>query len=136
MIFISHDLSLAAELADRVATMYAGEIVEVGNVRTSSTPETPVHGRAAQGGAADRRRGVHTADRDPGSPPNLLAMPSGCSFHPRCPYATELCARQEPPLFHGRQRSPDRVFPPGSSDAQTGRVGGDLPSSARGWGHG
>ena len=35
----------------------------------------------------------------PGAPPDLLAMPSGCSFHPRCPYATELCGRQAPPLF-------------------------------------
>ena len=57
MIFISHDLSIAAELADRVATMYAGRIVEFGDVRdVFYAPEAPVHRRPAQSRAADRRR--------------------------------------------------------------------------------
>jgi peptide/nickel transport system ATP-binding protein len=100
MLFISHDLSLAAELADRVATMYAGELVEIGNVRD-------VFYRAKHPYTVGLLNAVPPIVGEefvpltaiPGSPPNLLVMPAGCSFHPRCPYATELCARQAPPLF-------------------------------------
>ena len=100
MLFISHDLSLAAELADRVATMYAGELVEVGNVRDvfyrTKHPYTVGLLNAVPPIAGEEFTPLTAI---PGSPPNLLAMPSGCSFHPRCPYASEICARQTPPLF-------------------------------------
>jgi peptide/nickel transport system ATP-binding protein len=100
MLFISHDLSLAAELADRVATMYAGEIVEIGNVRdvfyNAKHPYTVGLLNAVPPIAGEEFTPLTAI---PGSPPNLLAMPTGCSFHPRCPYATEICVRQEPPLF-------------------------------------
>lgn len=100
MMFISHDLSLAAELADRVATMYAGELVEVGNVRdvfyNPKHPYTVGLLNAVPPIAGDEFTPLTAI---PGSTPNLLAIPSGCPFHPRCPYATDLCARQVPPLF-------------------------------------
>jgi peptide/nickel transport system ATP-binding protein len=100
MLFISHDLSLAAELADRVVTMYAGELVEVGNVRdvfyNAKHPYTVGLLNAVPPIAGEEFTPLTAI---PGSPPDLLAMPAGCSFHPRCPYATELCARQAPPLF-------------------------------------
>jgi peptide/nickel transport system ATP-binding protein len=103
MLFISHDLSLAAELADRVATMYAGELVEIGNVRdvfyNAKHPYTVGLLNAVPPIAGEEFTPLTAI---PGSPPNLLAMPSGCSFHPRCPYATELCSRQAPPLFTAR----------------------------------
>jgi peptide/nickel transport system ATP-binding protein len=100
MLFISHDLSLAAELADRVATMYAGELVEIGNVRDvfyhAKHPYTVGLLNAVPPIAGEEFTPLTAI---PGSPPNLLAMPTGCSFHPRCPYATEICGRQAPPLF-------------------------------------
>ncbi|MEA2511363.1 MAG: peptide/nickel transport system ATP-binding protein, partial [Thermomicrobiales bacterium] len=100
MMFISHDLSLAAELADRVATMYAGELVEVGNVRdVFYKPKHPYTVGLLNAVPPIAGEEFTPLTAIPGSPPNLLAMPSGCSFHPRCPYATELCARQVPPLF-------------------------------------
>ena len=100
MLFISHDLSLAAELADRVATMYAGELVEVGNVRdVFYTPKHPYTVGLLNAVPPIAGEEFTPLTAIPGSPPNLLAMPSGCSFHPRCPYASELCARQAPPLF-------------------------------------
>lgn len=98
MIFISHDLALAAELADRVATMYAGRVVEQGDVRDifyrPRHPYTvglikavpPVVGDLAEIASI------------PGAPPSLLLLPSGCSFHPRCPYARDRCAQEEPVL--------------------------------------
>jgi peptide/nickel transport system ATP-binding protein len=98
MIFISHDLSIAAELADRVATMYAGAFVEIG----------PVHDifyRPAHPYTLGLIRAVPTVTGDfeelvsiPGSPPDLIDLPSGCKFHIRCPYATERCKEEEPVL--------------------------------------
>jgi peptide/nickel transport system ATP-binding protein len=100
MLFISHDLSLAAELADRVATMYAGELVEVGNVRdVFYNPKHPYTVGLLNAVPPIAGEEFTPLTAIPGSPPNLLAMPSGCSFHPRCPYATDLCARQVPSLF-------------------------------------
>lgn len=96
MIFISHDLSLAAELADRVATMYAGQIVELSDVYQAF--ERPVHPytlgltRAVPTlhGAAETLTSI------PGSPPDFVQMPAGCKFHPRCPFATDQCRAEEP----------------------------------------
>lgn len=100
MMFISHDLSLAAELADRVATMYAGEIVEFGNVRdVFYNPKHPYTVGLLNAVPPIAGEEFTPLTAIPGSPPNLLAMPSGCSFHPRCPYATEVCSRQVPPHF-------------------------------------
>ncbi len=97
-IFISHDLAVAAEIADRIATMYAGNIVEIGPVN-----EVFYHPRHAYTlsllNAAPRLS--HTKIElasIPGNPPDLIFPPSGCKFHPRCPLATEICATTLPPL--------------------------------------
>jgi peptide/nickel transport system ATP-binding protein len=96
MIFISHDLSTAAELADRVATMYAGKIVELGSVLdTFYKPAHPYTLGLIQA--------VPTVTGDfeelssiPGAPPDLVNPPPGCKFHPRCTYATDICYEEEP----------------------------------------
>ncbi|PLS76867.1 MAG: peptide ABC transporter ATP-binding protein [Chloroflexi bacterium] len=99
MIFVSHDLSLAAELADRVATMYAGRIVEIANVHDifyrPRHPYTVGLLRAAPTLAGEQEELASI----PGSPPDLIDLPSGCKFHPRCPYATEKCIAEDPPLI-------------------------------------
>lgn len=100
MLFISHDLSLAAELADKVATMYAGQIVEFGPVRdTFYNPKHPytVGLLNAVPPITGEEFTPLTAIR--GSTPNLLRIPPGCPFHPRCPYATGICAEEVPPQF-------------------------------------
>jgi peptide/nickel transport system ATP-binding protein len=98
IIFISHDLALAAEMADRVATMYAGEIVELGPV--NEIFYRPLHPYTL--GLLQSVPKLGTAQEDlisiPGSPPNLINPPSGCKFHPRCRFATEKCEREDPPL--------------------------------------
>lgn len=96
LIFISHDLSLAAELADRVATMYAGQIVELTDVFT--TFERPCHPyTVGLIHAVPTLHGELQALRSiPGAPPDLVDPPSGCKFHPRCPHATERCREEEP----------------------------------------
>jgi peptide/nickel transport system ATP-binding protein len=99
LIMISHDLSLAAELADRVGTMYAGMLVEVANVM--DTYYRPYHPytigliRAVPTLSGERRDLISI----PGSPPDLISPPKGCAFNPRCPYATQQCLEEQPPLL-------------------------------------
>jgi peptide/nickel transport system ATP-binding protein len=100
MIFISHDLSLAAELADRVATMYAGEIVEYAPVReTFYRPKHPYTVGLLNAVPPIIGEEFTPLTAIPGSTPNLHSVPSGCPFHPRCPYATEICIKEDPPLI-------------------------------------
>jgi peptide/nickel transport system ATP-binding protein len=100
MIFISHDLSLAAELADRVATMYAGELVEYGPVRdVFYTPKHPYSVGLLNAVPPIVGEEFTPLAAIPGATPNLLRIPSGCPFHPRCPYATEICSEVHPPLI-------------------------------------
>ena len=98
IIFISHDLSLAAEMADIVATMYAGQIVEIGSVHNifydSLHPYT--YGLLTSVPTLE-----HTQDllqSIPGSPPNLISPPAGCKFHPRCSFASDQCRVENPPM--------------------------------------
>ncbi len=99
IIFISHDLALAAEMADRVATMYAGQIVEIGKVEDIFY--RPLHpytlGLINSVPKLDHEQDELTSI--PGSPPNLIDPPSGCKFHPRCQFATERCEQELPPLI-------------------------------------
>ena len=98
LIFISHDLSLAAELADRVATVYAGKIVEIADVH--ATFKEPAHPYAmALINAVPTLKGAREdLSSIPGSPPDLIDLPSGCKFHPRCPLADHTCKEKEPEL--------------------------------------
>jgi peptide/nickel transport system ATP-binding protein len=98
MIFITHDLAVAAELADRVATMYAGRIIEVG-------PVNEIFYRASHPYSLGLIRAVPTVTGEftdlasiEGSPPDLIDPPSGCKFHPRCAYATQRSREEEPQL--------------------------------------
>lgn len=97
-IFISHDLAIAAELADRVATMYAGKIIEIGAVNDifyrQHHPYTLGLIHAVPTVSGEMRDLVSI----PGSPPDLISLPTGCKFHPRCPYASPRCHDEEPAL--------------------------------------
>ncbi|HIP66179.1 MAG TPA: ABC transporter ATP-binding protein [Pyrodictium sp.] len=97
MIFISHDLSVIAELADKIAIMYAGEIVELGpaeNVYTRPAhPYTQLLLKAIPRLHAPRGKLAYI----PGSPPDLRKPPRGCRFAPRCPFAQPRCREEEPP---------------------------------------
>ncbi|MGH2821161.1 MAG: oligopeptide/dipeptide ABC transporter ATP-binding protein, partial [Actinomycetota bacterium] len=93
----SHDLSLAAELADRVATTYAGRIVEMGSV--DQIFYSPRHPYTLGLLMAVPKLASEELTSIPGSPPDLIDLPSGCKFHPRCPFATDECRREDPPLL-------------------------------------
>jgi peptide/nickel transport system ATP-binding protein len=98
VIFITHDLSLLLEIADTVAIMYAGRLVEVASRRDlSRRPLHPyshglIHSFPTLHGPRRTALGI------PGSPPNLRAVPPGCAFHPRCPLAFAPCSTVLPAL--------------------------------------
>jgi peptide/nickel transport system ATP-binding protein len=98
MIFVTHDIGVAVEVADRVAVMYAGRIVELGPVRdVLRTPKHPytigLLSTRAHGGKLTGKR----LPTIPGSPPDLVNLPPGCSFAPRCVRATDTCRAATPP---------------------------------------
>jgi peptide/nickel transport system ATP-binding protein len=101
MLFITHDLSVLAEVSDRLAVMYAGQIVEEGPaVDVFAEPKHP-YTRALAGAFPQigDERYVQAPSGLDGDPPDPRNVPVGCSFHPRCPEVFERCLRVEPPLF-------------------------------------
>ena len=99
MLLITHDMGVAAEVADRIAVMYAGVVVEEGTV--AEIFESPLHPytigllQSIPGLEGERGGELYTIK---GVIPPLSRIPSGCRFHPRCPYAMETCRTNEPPL--------------------------------------
>ncbi|GAC1343795.1 MAG: ABC transporter ATP-binding protein [Acetobacteraceae bacterium] len=89
MVIVTHDLGVAAEVADRVAVMYAGQIVEQGPVR--DVLRRPSHPYTQGLLASVIRSGSAEIAAIPGSPPDLRRPPPGCAFAPRCPMAIEAC---------------------------------------------
>ena len=98
VIFVTHDISVAVEVADRVAVMYAGRIVEMGAVR--DVVRRPRHPYTI-GLLSTRAHGGRLAGARltaiPGSPPDLANLPPGCPYAPRCAHATEVCLAATPP---------------------------------------
>ncbi|HYL42602.1 MAG TPA: ABC transporter ATP-binding protein [Ktedonobacteraceae bacterium] len=109
VIFITHDLSLLLEMADKVAIMYAGRVVEMATCRElHQQPRHPysyglLNSFPTLHGPRRRMTGI------PGFPPDMRAVPSGCSFHPRCPCAFAACDEQLPRLLPSTPETPEQV---------------------------
>ncbi|MGW5493424.1 ABC transporter ATP-binding protein [Streptomyces olivaceoviridis] len=99
LILITHDLGVVADVADRIAVMYAGRIVETAPVH--DLYKAPAHPYTR--GLLDSIPRLDHKGRQlyaiKGLPPNLTHIPPGCSFHPRCPMARDVCRTDEPPLY-------------------------------------
>jgi oligopeptide/dipeptide ABC transporter ATP-binding protein len=99
MLFISHDLAVVSQVADRVAVMYAGNLIELGAKRdifqAAAHPYTRGLLEAVPDLKTDRGRPLQTIE---GTVPALQAMPPGCAFEPRCDVRIAECARAMPPL--------------------------------------
>ena len=101
LVMITHDLAVVAEMAQRVAVMYAGQVVETG--RLPDVFESPRHPYTAALLAAipEHNRGGRRLQALPGIVPGALDRPSGCLFSPRCPRAQDRCRAQRPALAAG-----------------------------------
>jgi peptide/nickel transport system ATP-binding protein len=99
LIVISHDISVLAELCDYLNIMYAGRIVEWGEiVEIFENPRHHyTHGLISTFPTVEDEERKSKFDFIPGAPPNLLDPPLGCRFHPRCPAATEICMQEPQP---------------------------------------
>jgi peptide/nickel transport system ATP-binding protein len=94
ILLITHNLGIVAEACDEVAVMYAGRIVEQGDVRTVfSDPQHPYTRELLRSTISLSTTGLNYI---PGAPPDLADPPPGCRFHPRCPQAMEVCATKMP----------------------------------------
>ena len=101
VVIVTHDLSVAASIADEVAVMYAGRIVEQGPIR--EVVRNPRHPYTQGLLAANVRPGQRERpEAIPGAPPNLARLPAGCAFAPRCPVVTEQCHEAPPSFVHVR----------------------------------
>jgi oligopeptide transport system ATP-binding protein len=98
LILITHDVGVVAEVADRVSVMYAGRIVESADIgELFSRPGHPYTRGLMDSLARPDLKGGRLSPIV-GSPPDLLAIPSGCAFHPRCRFAKEVCSVDDPAL--------------------------------------
>ncbi len=106
IIFVTHDIASVRQIADRIAVMYAGKIVEISSVE--EIIKNPLHPYTQGLIRAVPVLGINYKKKRlsglPGQPPNLLNPPSGCRFYPRCKYATPKCIKEEPPSVNINSR--------------------------------
>ena len=128
-LFIAHDLAVVKHIADRVAVMYLGQIVEMADKQALfAAPRHPVHAGAAVGdpGARARARGASARVLE-GDVPSPLAPPSGCRFHTRCPHARAAAAREDA----GARCATTAMRSPAISGARSRRAAPALRGAAR-----
>lgn len=97
LLFITHDMGIIAHLCDRVAVMYAGKILEYADMEIIF--EKPLHPYTQALIRSIPRIGMRRFQVIKGMVPNPLDLPTGCRFHPRCPYAKSICREEEPELI-------------------------------------
>jgi peptide/nickel transport system ATP-binding protein len=99
MIIITHDVSVVANVADKICVMYAGRIMEYGNIMDVFKRPSNPYTRALFAGFPNLRGERKRLTSIPGNPPSLVSPPEGCRFHPRCKYAKEICQKEKPPFI-------------------------------------
>lgn len=98
MLFITHDIALASDLCDRLVVAYAGEHVESGSIeQVLQSPQHPYTQKLIA--SIPKLHDPAQPEFLPGAPPDMVAPPPGCRFHPRCPYRFEPCDKLSPPAF-------------------------------------
>ncbi|MFP3988128.1 ABC transporter ATP-binding protein [Streptomyces sp. E11-3] len=115
LILITHDLGVVADVADKIAVMYAGRIVETAPVH--ELYKRPAHPYTR--GLLDSIPRLDQKGQElyaiEGLPPNMAQVPTGCAFHPRCPMAQDICRTEVPPLHPVRERDGSELVGRGSA---------------------
>lgn len=96
MILISHDVSIVSEIANKIALMYAGQLVEFADVTAFFEKPSHPYAEALLRSVPNIALSDQKLKYIPGMPPDMTHPPSGCRFHPRCPYVSDICKEQEP----------------------------------------
>ncbi|MCD1293852.1 peptide ABC transporter ATP-binding protein [Methanocella sp. CWC-04] len=100
ILMITHDLGVVADVCDRIGVMYAGCIVELGDVRTIFFNPLHPYTKGLIGSIPKISQNVASRlDTIPGSVPNLITPPNGCRFHPRCSKAIDICRKEKPDVY-------------------------------------
>jgi len=99
MIFITHDMGVVAEIADRITVLYAGRVCETANTKTIFYNPKHPYTQALLTAVPSLALKTKKLTVIPGSIPNLITPPTGCRFHPRCEYAQQICAEKIPELI-------------------------------------
>ena len=99
MLLLTHDISIVARYADYVGVMYGGKVVEYGDVYQVFSCDYHPYTRGLINATPSLIKPLDQLRPIEGTPPNLLDMPTGCAYHPRCPYCTDRC-REEKPRMH------------------------------------
>jgi peptide/nickel transport system ATP-binding protein len=128
VLFVTHDVGVAAEISDRVAVMYAGRLVETGSVREVLRERRHPYTRGLLASTVHGAMRGRDLDMIPGSPPSLAALPPGCAFAPRCKEAIEACHAVEPPVVQVNPGAMVRCVR--ASDALEWRAAGPAPVPA------
>jgi oligopeptide/dipeptide ABC transporter ATP-binding protein len=98
LVLVSHDLAVISQTCSRVYVMYAGRVVESGDVRKLLEDSRHPYTYALLRSVPDPDALVHRLLTIPGQPPDLTVAPAGCSFAPRCPFVETACTEHDPPL--------------------------------------
>jgi oligopeptide/dipeptide ABC transporter ATP-binding protein len=106
IIIITHDLGVAVRIADRIVIMYAGKIMEIGDVREVFKQPLHPYTQGLLGSILSISENVRKGFILKGTPPDIFNPTRGCKFHPRCPFVMrDICINEDPPLFHvGNER--------------------------------
>lgn len=100
IIFITHDFGIVAKMCDRVAVMYAGRVVETGDVRQIFNDPQHPYTEALLASVPKLEEKTNRLYSIEGQPPALYNLPPGCAFAPRCPYVMDVCREEYPPVFN------------------------------------
>lgn len=99
LLIITHDMGVVASICDRVGVMYAGNIVEASEIHQIFRKPLHPYTQGLLRAIPHVTKAQESLDSIPGSVPDLISPPSGCRFHPRCPYAWDLCKKEKPPYI-------------------------------------
>jgi oligopeptide/dipeptide ABC transporter ATP-binding protein len=102
ILLISHNIGIVAQMADRVTVMYGGRLAETGGVEAVFADPRHPYTRGLLASIPNIKLDQLELHTMPGAPPDLVAPPCGCVFHPRCPRVMDKCRREIPPSFNDK----------------------------------